>query len=122
MAENATNNKNIVLILLSSLLDMMKPLCIPPVSSYFCASPKQFYNYYMMGDSRVPQDSDFQLIQLCDNECLYHSPKPQSARAEGCVGREQTPGQRLVQLTLINLGTQPLPPICSHPSTLRKSF
>lgn len=53
-----------------SHLDMMKHLCSPPVSPYIlCTSD----NYYMAGDSRVPQDSDFQLIQLCDKECLYSS-------------------------------------------------
>lgn len=39
-------------------------------------------NYYMMGDAQVPQDLDhFQLIQLCDNECLYR------CSATFCQGR-----------------------------------
>lgn len=53
----------------------------------------------------------------------YTGPKPHSARAEGCVGREWTPGQRLVELTLIAQGLSPCQQsVVHHPFTLRKGF
>lgn len=108
--------KHCSLLMRDNHLDMMKHLCSPIASCWFCASMKTIiWRQYL---SSVGQwfPTDPVMWQWSANI----GPDLHSVMAEGYEGREETPGQRLVELLWqASPGQQA---VVSHPSTLRKKF